>query len=63
MMKLPSATAPTAKIMIFLRPKRSATKPKTTPPSGRATNPTAKTASAFNVDASGLSEGKNAAPR
>ena len=45
--------------MIGLRPMRSPKCAKTTPPSGRAANPTAKTPKPAIVPASGLSDGKN----
>ena len=44
---------------IFLRPSRSPKWPKTTPPRGRATNPTPKVANASTVPRNGLASGKN----
>ena len=46
-----------------LRPTRSPKWPHNTPPTGRATKPTAKVANAANVPASGLDEGKNSLPK
>src|SRR4029453_879675 len=43
-MRLPSAARPTARVMEDLRPTRSPIQPKTKPPKGRATKPTAKIA-------------------
>jgi hypothetical protein len=43
---------------MFLRPSRSPKCPKTTPPSGRATNPTANVAKASSVPTSGSNSGK-----
>ncbi|BAS15811.1 hypothetical protein AHiyo8_41140 [Arthrobacter sp. Hiyo8] len=42
--RLPTAARPTAMVMDVLRPIRSPIQPKTKPPNGRATNPTAKIA-------------------
>ena len=43
--RLPAAAVTTDNVMAGCRPVRSASHPKSRPPKGRATNPTAKTAS------------------
>lgn len=48
---------------IFLRPRRSPKWPKTTPPRGRATNPTAKVPSAASTPAVEEARGKNSGPK
>ena len=42
--RLPNPIARMVRVSVFLRPQRSASEPISSPPSGRSTNPTAKTA-------------------
>ena len=57
-----TAMAPTDNSITRRRPIRSATVPSSTPPSGRIAKPTANTASADRVAATGSSDGKNCGP-
>ena len=60
--KVASAIIMRVKARTFLRPRRSPSRPRITPPSGRATKVTAKTPRTDKVWAEGDAEGRKALP-
>lgn len=63
MMKLANAIVDMVRMSVFLRPILSPKRPKTIPPTGRATKPTAKTASTDRSAEVGLLLSKKLAAR